>query len=132
MISDLYLKRAVKIRKEYIKLVNDIQTYEKIAHDLISSISERKSDLENLLDSLNQKRISNPDVAKQKLDEIIVQTEDDMNKVDASIEVINKKMDKLREDEVYLYKEIKSVYSDFTDDEIRKFIFEELKKQNLS
>jgi hypothetical protein len=132
MISELYLKRAVKIRKEYIKLVNDIQTYEKIAHDLISSISERKSDLENLLDSLNQKRISNPDVAKQKLDEIIVQTEDDMNKVDASIEVINKKMDKLREDEVYLYKEIKSVYSDFTDDEIRKFIFEELKKQNLS
>lgn len=132
MISELYLKRAVKIRKEYIKLVNDIQTYEKIAQDLISSISERKSDLENLLDSLNQKRISNPDVAKQKLDEIIVQTEDDMNKVDASIEVINKKMDKLREDEVYLYKEIKSVYSDFTDDEIRKFIFEELKKQNLS
>jgi hypothetical protein len=132
MISELYLKRAVKIRKEYIKLVNDIQTYEKIAHDLISSISDRKSDLENLLDSLNQKRISNPDVAKQKLDEIIVQTEDDMNKVDASIEAINKKMDKLREDEVYLYKEIKSVYSDFTDDEIRKFIFEELKKQNLS
>ena len=132
MISELYLKRAVKIRKEYIKLVNDIQTYEKIAHDLISSISDRKSDLENLLDSLNQKRISNPDVAKQKLDEIIVQTEDDMNKVDASIEAINKKMDRLREDEVYLYKEIKSVYSDFTDDEIRKFIFEELKKQNLS
>lgn len=132
MISELYLKRAVKIRKEYLRLVNDIETYEKIAHDLISSISERKSDLEKLLDSLNQKRISNPDLAKQKLDEIIVQTEDDMNKVDRSIEDINKKMDKLKEEEVYLYKEIKSVYSDFTDDQIRKFIFEELKKQNLS
>lgn len=132
MISELYLKRAVKIRKEYLRLVNDIETYEKIALDLISSISERKSDLEKLLDSLNQKRISNPDLAKQKLDEIIVQTEDDMNKVDRSIEDINKKMDKLKEEEVYLYKEIKSVYSDFTDDQIRKFIFEELKKQNLS
>jgi len=132
MISELYLNRAVKIRKEYLKLIKDINSYEKIANDLITSISDRKKDLEDLLENLNQHKISNVDVARQKLDEIVLRTEDDMNKVDASIDSLNKKMDKLREEEIYLYKEIKQVYSDIPDEEIRNHIQEALKKQNLS
>lgn len=132
MISELYIKRAVKIRKEYLKLVKDINSYESIAHDLISSISDRKKDLENLLESLNQNRITNADIARQKLDEIVLQTEDDMNKVDATIDSLNKKMDKLREEEIYLYKEIKQVYSDIPDVDLRNYIQEALKRQNLS
>jgi hypothetical protein len=132
MISELYIKRAVKIRKEYLRLVKDINSYETIAHDLISSISNRKKDLENLLESLNQNRITNADIAKQKLDEIVIQTEDDMNKVDATIDSLNKKMDKLREEEMYLYREIKQVYSDIPDDDLKIYIQEALKKQNLS
>lgn len=132
MISELYIKRAVKIRKEYLKLVKDINSYESIAHDLISSISDRKKDLENLLESLNQNRITNADIARQKLDEIVLQTEDDMNKVDVTIDSLNKKMDKLREEEMYLYKEIKQVYSDIPDVDLRNYIQEALKRQNLS
>jgi CII-binding regulator of phage lambda lysogenization HflD len=132
MISDLYIKRAIKIRKEYLKLVKEINSYETIAHDLISSISDRKKDLENLLESLNQNRITNADIARQKLDEIVLQTEDDMNKVDATIDSLNKKMDKLREEEMYLYREIKQVYSDIPDDDLKIYIQEALKKQNLS
>lgn len=132
MISELYIKRAIKIRKEYLKLVKDINSYETIANDLISSISDRKKDLENLLESLNQNRITNADIARQKLDEIVLQTEDDMNKVDATIDSLNKKMDKLREEEMYLYREIKQVYSDISDDDLKNYIQEALKKQNLS
>jgi len=72
------------------------------------------------------------DVARQKLDEIVLRTEDDMNKIDASIDDLNKKMDKLREEEIYLYREIKQVYSDLSDEQIRTYIQEALKKQNLS
>jgi hypothetical protein len=41
-------------------------------------------------------------------------------------------MDKLREEEIYLYREIKQVYSDLSDEQIRTYIQEALKKQNLS
>ena len=75
MISELYLNRAVKIRKEYLKLIKDINSYEKIANDLITSISDRKKDLEDLLENLNQHKISNEDVARQKLDEIVLLVE---------------------------------------------------------
>jgi len=132
MIQEIYLKRAIKIRKEYLKIVKDINSYELIAKDLITCISDRKKELEDLLESLNQNKIHNADVARQKLDEIVLKTEDDMNKIDTSIDDLNKKMDKLREEEMYLYREIKQVYSDLPDDQIRNYIQEALKKQNLS
>ena len=132
MIQEIYLKRAIKIRKEYLKIGKDINSYELIAKDLITCISDRKKELEDLLESLNQNKIHNADVARQKLDEIVLKTEDDMNKIDTSIDDLNKKMDKLREEEMYLYREIKQVYSDLPDDQIRNYIQEALKKQNLS
>jgi uncharacterized membrane protein len=132
MIQEIYLKRAIKIRKEYLKIVKDIHSYELIAKDLITCISDRKKELEDLLESLNQNKIHNADVAKQKLDEIVLKTEDDMNKIDTSIDDLNKKMDKLREEEMYLYREIKQVYSDLPDEQIRNYIQEALKKQNFS
>jgi len=132
MIQEIYLKRAIKIRKEYLKIVKDINSYELVAKDLITCISDRKKELEDLLESLNQNKIHNADVARQKLDEIVLRTEDDMNKIDASIDDLNKKMDKLREEEIYLYREIKQVYSDLSDEQIRTYIQEALKKQNLS
>jgi predicted MarR family transcription regulator len=132
MIQEIYLKRAIKIRKEYLKIVKDINSYELVAKDLITCISDRKKELEDLLESLNQNKIHNADVARQKLDEIVLRTEDDMNKIDTSIDDLNKKMDKLREEEIYLYREIKQVYSDLSDEQIRTYIQEALKKQNLS
>ena len=91
MIQEIYLKRAIKIRKEYLKIVKDINSYELIAKDLITCISDRKKELEDLLESLNQNKIHNADVARQKLDEIVLKTEDDMNKIDTSIDDLNKK-----------------------------------------
>jgi hypothetical protein len=41
-------------------------------------------------------------------------------------------MDKLREEEMYLYREIKQVYSDISDNDLKNYIQEALKKQNLS
>ena len=49
MIQEIYLKRAIKIRKEYLKIVKDINSYELIAKDLITCISDRKKELEDLL-----------------------------------------------------------------------------------
>ena len=132
MIQELYIKRAIKIRKEYLKLVNEISSYEQIAKDLITAISDRKSDLENLLKELQSNKISNPNTAQNKLSEIMIKTEDDMNKIDTTINSLNLKMDKLREDEVYLYKEIKNTHFDLSDEEIKKYIQEKLKKENLS
>ena len=81
MIQDLYLKRAATIRRDYLKIVKDIESYEKIAASLSSSITARVNDLQGLLQKLEEKRINNADVAQQELHNIMMQTEDDINKI---------------------------------------------------
>lgn len=132
MISELYLKRAVTLRRDYLKIMNDLENYEKIAKSLSFSISSRTRDLESLLERLNQNKINNADAAQQELQNIMVQTEDDINKVDVSIDKLNSKIEKLRNDEILLYKEIKNVYYELSDEEIKSQIQTHLKKLNLS
>jgi len=67
MISELYLKRAVSIRKDYIKIVSDIESYEKVAKSLSDSISLRTKELESVLEKLNQNKYNNVDAAQQEL-----------------------------------------------------------------
>lgn len=132
MISELYLKRAVTLRKEYLKIITDIERYEKIAQSLSHSISSRTKDLENLLERLNQNKIHNADMAQQELQNIMVQTEDDINKVDVSIDKLNLQIENLAKEEVLLFKEIKNVYYQLSDEEIKSQVQTHLKKQNLS
>lgn len=132
MIQELYLKRAASIRKDYIKIMTDIRSYENIATQLSSSLESRMGDLESLLKKINESKNTNPDSAKDELHKIMVQIEDDINKVDTSIDSLNKKIDKLKDDEILLYNEIKKSYFNLSDDEIRKEIQSYLQKLNLS
>jgi hypothetical protein len=81
---------------------------------------------------LNQNKYNNVDAVQQELQSIMVQTEDDVNKVDVSIDKLNSKIEKLKQDEINLYKEIKNVYYQLSDEEIREQVQTHLKKLNLS
>jgi uncharacterized membrane protein len=128
MISELYLKRALSIRKEYLKIRSDINKYEMIALDLVKSLESRKSDFEKILEDLNKKKFKSPDQAKNKIHEAILKTEEDMNRIDKSVNDLNKRIDLLKEDEINLYKELKRSYSDLSDDDIKKSVGEYISK----
>lgn len=132
MISELYLKRAVSIRKEYLQIRLDIEKYESLAKDLISSLSQSKDGFQKLLNDLNSKKVTNPEVAKQKLAELVLNTEQSMNDTESSVNALNKKIDKLREDENNLYKELRNTYTELSEQEIKKEVQDYLTKQNLS
>jgi uncharacterized membrane protein len=104
MISELYLKRAFSIRKEYLKIRSDIERYELIAKDLLNSLESRKSDFEKILEDLKSNKFNSPDSAKNKIHEVVLKTEEDMNRVDKSVNDLNKRIDQLKEDEINLYK----------------------------
>ena len=131
MIQELYLKRAVKIRKDYLKIKNDLTRYDKIAKDLSDSLSGRLGELEDLLKKINERKISNPDIAKQELHSILMQTEDEMNNVELSVDALNKGIEELHKDEISLYREIKQTYFNLTDEEIKDQVQSYLKKLNL-
>ena len=50
---------------------------------------------------------------------------------EAGVDDVNKKIEKLREDEIALFNELKTKYSDIPDKELKSKINEYLKSQNL-
>ncbi len=132
MINELYLTKAATIRKNYLKLISDIESYEKLATGLANSIQVRTSELEKLMESLNSGKIKGVDSAKDELHKIMVSAEQDVQNVDKSINEIEKKMERLRGDELSLYRDIKQTYIELSDNQIKAEIDEYLKKLNLS
>ena len=131
MISELYLKRAFSIRKEYLKIRSDIERYELIAKDLLNSLESRKDDFEKILEDLKLNKFNSPDSAKNKIPEVVLKTEEDMNRVDKSVNDLNKRIDQLKEDEINLYKELKRTYTDLSDEQIKKCVQEYMINQKF-
>jgi peptidoglycan hydrolase CwlO-like protein len=131
MISELYLKRALNIRKDYIQIITDIQKYEKIAKELSDSLGDRMGDLKSLLQQINDGKIQDMGTAKEKLNDIMINTELNINNVDGKISVLNNQMDKLREDEKTLHFEMKQTYPQLSDDDMKKELGEYLTKMKV-
>lgn len=131
MISELYLKRALNIRKDYLRIITDIQKYEKIAKELSDSLGDRMNDLKGLLGQINDGRIQDMGTAKEKLNDIMINTEQNINNVDGKISTLNKQMDKLQEDEKNLYFEMKQTYPQLSDDDMKKELGEYLTKMKV-
>ena len=131
MINQLYLKRAENIRRDYLKLVRELNNYDKMAKQLAESIQLRVGQLNDLYKEIDSEKVSNVEVAKDKLNTIMINLERDVNSIDQKIKNINKKMDQLREDEVKLYKELKQKYNT-SDEELKNEINQHLKKKMLN
>ena len=131
MINQLYLKRAENIRRDYLKLVRELNNYDKMANQLAESIQLRVGQLNDLYKEIDSEKVSNVEAAKDKLNTIMINLERDVNSIDQKIKNINKKMDQLREDEVKLYKELKQKYNT-SDEELKNEINQHLKKKMLN
>jgi DNA repair exonuclease SbcCD ATPase subunit len=122
MIQEIYLIKALNIRKEYIKIINGIEEYEKFAKKLLGSISEKSNDLMDLQKKINDKKINSIDIAKDELMKIIINLEEEANGIESVVNGMNRKIEKLKQDESSLYRELKEKYSDVLDTDLKKEI----------
>lgn len=131
MISETFLNRAAIIRKDYLNIVKDIESYESLSRDLVSSIELRKNQFESLLEKVEKKRITDAKSAAEELQKVLVDLELDINRIDSSVKALTSDIDKLKEEEQKLYKEIKNSYPSLNDDDIKQEVKNFLKKLNL-
>jgi len=132
MIQEIFLKRAVNIRKEYLRITRDITSYERNVRDLLDALEQKSEDLNNLKDKLDSNRINSPEQAKMELLNIIMEVEDETNKNEKYIDNLNKSIERLKEDEISLFREIKQRYPEMNDIDIKNEVQSYIKKLNLS
>lgn len=130
MIQELYLKKAVKIRKDYLNIVNDIKSYEKIAKDIINTLQLATDNLESTMEKVNAGTLSEK-TRDERLQKTFIDLEQDMNNIEKSVNKLNSSMEKLKMDEIDLHKQIKQVYFNLSDEEIRKEVQDYLVKLKL-
>lgn len=132
MIQEIFLKRAYNIRKEYLGIRHNIEDYEKNVKLLLKTLEEKSINLQDLKDKIDSNKIHDPEMAKSELLKIMMELEDEINKNDGYINRLNTNIDRLKEDEISLFRDIKQRYPEMTDSEIKSEVQDYIKKLNLS
>lgn len=129
MISQIFIDRAVGIRKEYLSLNRDAGNYQKLIENLKNKVEDTIGGLEDLIKNINN---LTEDESKQQSLKFIFDLEEETQKIQKMVDPINEKIQQLVKEEQSLYDQIKLNYIELSNEEILTIIQNELKKRNLS
>lgn len=134
MIDEKFLLAAVNIRKTYINLISNLNTYEEKAKETLEMLNSIYNRLDNLEKDMKKPENIN-DESNSTINEVLKilnDVEDEGRRLESFTDPLNKKIEKLALEEQELYKQICMKHSDITEDEIVECVRQRLVKENLS
>jgi hypothetical protein len=131
MISEKFLIKAANIRRDYLQLTNDIDSVEKKVKSIVNFLEHQQEKLEEISSKVEKGEIKSKEYAAEKALMIIMDLEKEAASYEVGVDDVNKKIEKLREDEIALFNELKTKYSNIPDKELKSIINDYLKSQNL-
>lgn len=136
MIDEKYYQAAINIRKTYIKLTTNIESYRNIAESTLKKLQRSIVDVENLQKEMKEIRKSKYEIDSKentinKVLSIISEIELEGKRLEGFVDPINKQIEKLAEEEQILYKKICESHPNLSEDQIVSAVRERLKKENL-
>lgn len=136
MIDEIYLQNAIRIRRTYLKLSNNMELYQKKAQAVsdkleatISKIDDLQSKIEESKKDKNDKKDST--FFLTELVKILNEVEEEGKALEDSVDPLNKEIEKLALEEQELYRQIKEKHFDLTDEQIISSVQDRLIKENL-
>jgi len=136
MVDEIYLQNAVRIRRTYLKLSNNMDLYQKKAQEVsdkleatISKIDDLQSKLEESKKDKNNSKDSN--FFFMELIKILNEVEEEGKALEKSVDPLNKEIEKLSLEEQELYRQIKEKHFNLTDEQIITSVQDRLIKENL-
>lgn len=136
MVDEVFLQRAVKIRRDYLKVSNNLNFYAKRANGVIKSLDDILEKLsimkEKVGDEKNQANKSLAEQSAQELAKIIDNLEQEGSKLQEYMDPLNKEIEQLALEEQELYRQIKEKNALLTDEQIIESVRKRLEDENLS
>lgn len=135
MIREDFLLRAVRIKKNYISLTNNLDVYlskvENVSDRLEKTIGEI-TDIEQKYESSDKKDSKfESDKTLKELLKIIENVESEGKRLESIVNPLNKEIEKLSKEEVELYKLIKQTHSNLTEGQIVNSVKTRLDSEGL-
>jgi len=132
MIDDNFLESAVRIRRTYLKVSNNMDLYHRRAKEIVEVLENTLSKIDNLQNDIKDKRNISGDSAIKKLLDILQEVEDEGSRLEKLVEPMNKEIEKLGLEEAELYRQIKEKHSNLTEEQIVESVRTRLIKEGLS
>jgi phage shock protein A len=136
MVDEVFLQNAVRIRRTYLKLSNNMELYQKKAQTVsdkleatIAKIDDLQSKIEESKKDKDDKKDSNYFLIE--LVKILNEVEEEGKALETSVDPLNKEIEKLSLEEQELYRQIKEKHFDLTDEQIISSVQDRLIKENL-
>jgi chromosome segregation ATPase len=128
MIDLQLIESARQIRKKFLKLTKQLDSYRDEVKILINFLQEKMTFFEKYKDDKVKTIKDKTDIAEvtKEITSKIEEIEVEELKIQKKIQSINEELEKLRQDEEILYKTIKERYPDLSDDQIVKEIHSNL------
>ena len=119
MIDKIYIDEAVRIRKEYLENLVNVNKIEKIYHELLEKFENEKEKLSNI----NSESMSVEDLYKY-----VKNLDIEINSILEKIKPYKDKIEYLDQEQRILYNNIKEKYIGISDDEIYSEIIPVIEK----
>ena len=132
MIDESFIKAAIKIRREYLKLTNNLSFYKRKAEDVIENLEDIVTKIENIQQETENQKVTNNDAVVFQLTKLLTDVESEGRAVESLIDPLNKEIEKLGLEEQELWRNIKNKYSNLSDEEIVEYVRKRLLQENLS
>jgi hypothetical protein len=134
MIDEIYLQNAIRIRRTYLKLSNNMELYQKKAQavsDKLEVTISKIDDLQSKIEGVNKDDKKDSNYFLTELIKILNEVEEEGKALETSVDPLNNEIEKLALEEQELYRQIKEKHFNLTDDQIISSVHDRLIKENL-
>ena len=136
MVDEVFLQNAVRIRRTYLKLSNNMDLYQKKAQQVSNKLDETLVKIEKIekeaKESRNSKSPGNgTEYFLNELMKALQEVDDEGKSLEDLVNPLNKEIEKLALEEQELYRKIKEKHFTLTEEQIIESVRDRLIKENL-
>ena len=133
MIDEIFYQSAIKIRRQYLKITNNMSFYQskaKLVSDNLGDIIKRIDDIKDSTDAENKE--FSAESAVTELAKILREVEEEAKRLEEMVDPLNSEMEKLALEEQELWRNIKERHYNISEEDIISSVKERLIRENLS
>jgi predicted nucleic acid-binding Zn-ribbon protein len=131
MIDENFVQAAIKIRRQYLKLTNNMDLYKRKSLEVVNNLDRISKDISEKQENIKNRKL-NQQESLNAITEILNNIEEECRNLDDSIKPLNDEMEKLLIEEGELWRQIKEKHYNINEDEIVEYVKNRLLQENLS
>jgi uncharacterized coiled-coil DUF342 family protein len=131
MINEFFLQSAVNIRRQYLKISNNMELYHNKAKEVVDTLESSVKKLEEIQEKVKTDSSMSAEKSISHILKVINDVEQEGKRLEELVDPMNKEIEKLSKEENELYRKIKEKHPDLLDEQIVKSVEDRLQKEGL-